>query len=105
MSDATSWFHRCDCMSVEGPDTGRGLKSTSRPINDRSYIGTCSGNNEHKPYCERQGDGGHLHGYHDHLSGESDPQEPQTGDLSPGAYNTGCNGCGVVSNQITTFGQ
>ena len=45
-------------------------------------------------------DGSDLHGYRDHFSGESDPQWLQTGDLSPGAYNTGHHRPGVRSNQI-----
>ena len=61
--------------------------------------------NEHKPYHERQGDRGHLHGHCDHLSGIGDPQWPQTGDLSPGAHNTRCNRPHLRSSQITAFGQ
>ena len=104
VSDATSWFPGSDGMSVEGPIARRGLQSTPKPIDNRIYGSPWNGNHEHKLYCERWSDRGHLHGHCNHLNGERDPQWPWTGDLSPGAYNTGHNRRHLKSNQITAFG-
>ena len=34
VTDTTSWFCQCDCVSVEGPVTRRGLWITPRPVNE-----------------------------------------------------------------------
>ena len=49
-------------------------------------------------------DRSHLHGHCDHLDGVGDPQQPQTGDLSLEAYNTGHHRPHLRCKQITTFG-
>ena len=101
-SNAAAQFCWGDCMFTEGSSTWRG--SQPRHIGDGSTDRAYHSNHECQSYCKRWGDGGDLHGYCDHLSGESDPKQPQTGDLSPGAYNTGHHGPGERSDQITTFG-
>ena len=85
---------------MAGPVTGGGLQSTPRPIDNRGYIGTCSGNKEQKLYHERQDDRGYLYGHLDHLSGTGDSQWPWTGDLSPGAHNTGCDRPCLRNSQV-----
>ena len=79
-------------MLVKALVGGRDERGIPRPIGNGSHIGN-------KLHHEGWGDRGHLHGHHDHLGGESDPQQPWTGGSTPGAYNTGHNGPCLRSDQ------
>ena len=68
-NDAAPWLPGSDGMSEEGPVTGEGLWSTPRPIDNGGYVGTWTDDHEHKSYCERWSDRGHLHGHCNHLGG------------------------------------
>ena len=67
-------------------------------------IGSGSDDHVYELHHQRCGDWGHLLGYSNHLSWESGPQWPWTGDSGPGAHNRRCDGLHLRSSQIPAFG-
>ena len=75
-----------------------------KPLGGRSYVSPWGGDYEYKLHHEGWGDRGHLHGHSNHLSRDSGPQWPWTGNLDPGAQDTRHNRPHLRSSWITTFG-
>ena len=102
--DTDSWFSGSDGMFKKKSIAGGGPWSIPRPIGSGSDVSSWGGNHVYKLHCQAPGNWGHLLEYGNHLSWESGPQWPWTGDSSPGAHNRRCDGPHLWSSQIPTFG-